>query len=456
MTLRVGSPRLALALLLIFVAGVFPGCRRGLMAPAVEEPARFRIAMIPDTQNYVDYTHQRDQGFALDASRQFIQQMAWVAARARSKGGDIAFVASVGDVWQHQTLLIDEAHAARGLGRLEKSFFADAFSPTQAVFDVEIPKAIEGYELIDAAGIPFGVAPGNHDYDAMWSVVGFAPNFDKKPIELTFAPEDMGMLHIGGLDNFRSAFGDDKKFFADKDWYKASFRGGANSAQVFEAGGYRFLHLALEMAADDEVVAWAQSVIDAHPKHPTIITTHDYLDSRAERLPNPIVDLDRVDPDHHNSADELFAKLIAPNDQVFMLLCGHEHGQALRIDRNEAGHAVYQILADYQDRGQSGLDAGQPPDAFRRGPVGIGDGWLRLLEFDLGGHMPTLEVRTYSTLYETFSSELGSYAAWYRAHEQPDMTDAEFHAADEFELELLDFRARFGASGQSVEVSSAR
>ncbi|MBW1881893.1 MAG: serine/threonine protein phosphatase, partial [Deltaproteobacteria bacterium] len=54
-------------------------------------------------------------------------------------------------------------------------------------------------------------------------------------------------------------------FFADKDWYKASFRGGANSAQVFEAGGYRFLHLALEMAADDEVVAWAQSVIDAHP-----------------------------------------------------------------------------------------------------------------------------------------------------------------------------------------------
>ena len=77
MTLRVGSPRLALALLLIFVAGAFPGCRRGLMAPAVEEPARFRIAMIPDTQNYVDYTHQRDQGFALDASRQFIQQMAW-------------------------------------------------------------------------------------------------------------------------------------------------------------------------------------------------------------------------------------------------------------------------------------------------------------------------------------------------------------------------------------------
>ncbi len=456
MTLRFGSLRLALALLAIFVAGAFPGCRHGLTAAAVEERASFQIAMIPDTQNYVDYTHQRAEGFAFDASEQFIQQLAWIAARGRSKGGDIAFVASVGDVWQHQTLLIDQAHAARGLGRLEKSFFADAFSPTQAVFDVEIPKAIEGYKLIDAAEIPFGVAPGNHDYDAMWNVVGFPPNLDKKPVELTFAPEDLGMLHIGGLDNFRSVFGADKKFFADKDWYVASFRGGANSAQVFEAGGYRFLHFALEMSADDEVVAWAQSVIDAHPRHPTIISTHDYLDSRGQLLANPIIDLDRVDPDHHNSADELFAKLIAPNDQIFMLLCGHEHGQALRIDRNEAGHAVYQILADYQDRGQSGIDAGQPRDEFLRGPVGIGDGWFRLLEFDLGGNMPTVGVRTYSTLYETFSSELESYAAWYRGHEQPDMTDAEFHAADEFELELPDFRARFGASGQSVAASGAR
>ena len=300
------------------------------------------------------------------------------------------------------------------------------------------------------------MAPGNHDYDAMWSVDGFPPNFDKKPIELTFAPEDLGMLHIGGLDNFRSVFGDDKKLFADKDWYTASFRGGANSAQVFEAGGYRFLHLALEMAADDEVVAWAQNVIDAHPKHPTLISTHGYLDSRGQLLPNPIIDLARVDPDHHNSAEQIFAKLIAPNDQIFMLLCGHEHGQALRIDRNQAGHVVYQILADYQDRGQSGLDAGQPRDEFRGGPVGIGDGWFRLLEFDLGADTPRVEVRTYSTFYETYSSELENYAAWYRDHEQPGLSDAEFDAADEFVLELHDFRARFGAPSHGVETQGAR
>ena len=405
--------------------------------------------MIPDTQNYVDYTHQLAGGFVFDASEQFIAQMAWIAARGRSTEGDIAFVASVGDVWQHQTESIENAHDARGVGRLEESIFGDVFAPTRQTIDVEIPKAIEGYELIHAAGIPFGVAPGNHDYDAMWSVVGYPPSLDLEASEeLRLAPETVGMLHIGGLDNFRSVFGDDTTFFADKDWYVASFRGGANSAQVFEAGGYRFLHLALEMAADDEVVAWAQGVIDVHPGRPTIISTHDYLDARGQRRANPIIDLDRVDPDHHNSADELFEKLISPNDQVFLVLCGHQHGQARRVDSNQAGHAVHQILADYQDREQSAIDAGLVPAQTRRGPVGIGDGWFRLMEFDLSNAIPTVAVRTYSTHYETYSMELETYAAWYGDHEQPDMTDAEFHAADEFVVELEDFRARFGAPGE--------
>ena len=345
--------------------------------------------MIPDTQNYVDYTHQLAGGFVFDASEQFIAQMAWLAARGRSTEGDIAFVASVGDVWQHQTESIENAHDARGVGRLEESIFGDVFAPTRQTIDVEIPKAIEGYELIHAAGIPFGVAPGNHDYDAMWSVVGYPPSLDLEASEeLRLAPETVGMLHIGGLDNFRSVFGDDTTFFADKDWYVASFRGGANSAQVFEAGGYRILHLALEMAADDEVVAWAQGVIGVHPGRPTIISTHDYLDARGQRRANPIIDLDRVDPDHHNSADGLFEKLISPNDQVFLVLSGHQHGQARRVDSNQAGHAVHQILADYQDREQSAIDAGLVRAQTRRGPVGIGDGWFRLMEFDLSNAIP--------------------------------------------------------------------
>ena len=76
--------------------------------------------------------------------------------------------------------------------------------------------------------MPFGVAPGNHDYDAAWSVLGYPPNRRKKWSELERTVEDFGILHVGGLNNFRRVFGDDTSFFKNKSWYVASYRGGAN------------------------------------------------------------------------------------------------------------------------------------------------------------------------------------------------------------------------------------
>ncbi len=415
----------------------------GCLGPVAEPPSNafppFDIAVIPDTQNYLDYSHQTSEGFAIDGSELFIAQMRDIAGRE-----NIAFVASVGDVWQHQSLDLDPEHASRGFKAIANPFFAAVLAPTDQAQAVEIPKAIEGYRILAAAGIAFGVAPGNHDYDAMWSAEGFPPNLKKNPRELTMTPEDIGLLHIGGLDNFRSVFGDDGEFFREQPWYVASYAGGADSAQIFSAGGYRFLHIALEMAAGDEVLAWAASVIEDNPGLPTIITTHDYLNAHGERRASPIVDLKRIDPDHHNTAEEVFNKLVSQHDQVFLVLCGHHHGQSRRKDDNRFGHAVHQILADYQGRGQAGLDAGQPIDPMRRMPSGLGDGWYRLMTFDLASDPPRVQVRTWSSHYQTLSTDLETYADWYRRGEQPKMTDAEFVASDAFELVLDDFRERFG------------
>ncbi len=450
--LSFGPGKRALALLVALALASLQACSHsgGQPGSGQSESQRkqsetiFEIAMIPDTQNYVDYSHQRAEGFVFDASHLMLEQMRWVASHGRAQGGKIAFVAAVGDVWQHQSLPIDKEHADRGMGSVPNPLFAGHFDPTPKTQSIEIPKAIDAYQILADAEMIFGVAPGNHDYDAMWSSDQFPPNTKKPRKELDWSVEDIGMLHVGGLDNFRSAFGDDKPFFKGKPWYVASFRGGANSAQVFTAGGYEFLHFALEMHAGDEVVAWVESVMAKYPGRPTILSTHDFLDTAGRRHPNPIIDLDRVDPDEHNSAEELFQKLIAKNDQIFLVLCGHQHGQSFRVDANEQGHEVYQMLADYQDRGQTGLDSGQPIDPFLRGPTGIGDGWLRMLRFETGGVAPRIDVRTYSTHYRELSSELKHYADWYRPHEQPEMTDAEFLAAEEFTIPLVDFRERFG------------
>jgi len=410
-------------------------------AAARGEAGAFSIAVLPDTQNMIDYKHQKASGFPIDASALFLGQIDWIAGRAASKGGDVVFVAAVGDVWQHQSIGIDPAHAARGFTAIANPWFVHELEATPQTAAIELPTARAGYARLAAAEIPFGVAPGNHDYDAMWSDARYPPVSDASRIDMT--AKTLGMLHIGGLENFRAVFGAQSAFFAGKPWYVASHAGGTSSAQTFAAGGYTFLHVALEMSPDDAVLAWAASVLAAHPGLPTIVSTHDYLNANGERRANPIIDLAAADP-AHNGAEDLWRELIRPNDQIFLVLCGHHHGVATRTDANAAGHAVHQLLADYQDRGQAALDAGAL--RVRGRPTPIGDGWLRLLTFDTAAEIPTLSVRTYSPHYRAYADELAAYAAWYKQDEDQRLGDAAFVSKDAFVVRLPDFRARFGAA----------
>jgi hypothetical protein len=426
--------------LLLILAALLPA---GL---ALAQP--FTIVMLPDTQNYVDFTRQKSAGFALDSSELYLRQMEHIASKGLANGGDVVFVAAVGDVWQHVLRTTDPEHERRGIRSVGADLGFSALIEPDETLNFEIPTAAEGYRLLSDAGIPFGVPPGNHDYDAWWTapVAGTVPA-DAGADALASVPPENQEIHFGGLEAFKQVFGGDSEFFRDKNWYVDAFDGGTSSAQVFAAGRYRFLHLALEMHAGDQVLAWAQRVLDDHPRLPTIVSTHDYLSPRGERRPLNNMDLALADPGYNNDAETIWRKFISRNDQIFMVLSGHQAGQWLRVDRNEAGHAVYQILADYQDRGQAAVDAGQPPG--RNGqPAPVGDGWYREMRFHLAGRSPRVEVRTYSTHYRAYSSELPTYAQWYRPHEQPSMSDEEFLRADEFTLELADFRERFGSGSR--------
>lgn len=401
--------------------------------PALAADQQFTIAVVPDTQNYMDYTHQKADGFVFDANEMFFEQMRYIAANVESQGGDIAFVTSLGDVWQHQTLAMDPGHAMRGFKAAPNPMLDAHFAPTPKVLTVEMPAAKKGFELL-AGKVPFSVVPGNHDYDAMWTDSRFPPAAkpDLKDVS------SFGMLHPGGLSNFRAVFGSQTDFFKDKPWYIGSHDGGADSAQVFTAGGYRFLHIGLQFSPPDASLEWAASIIKANPGLPTIISTHDYMDTNGKRLPNPIIDANRADASD-NSPEMIWQKFISQHDQIFLVLCGHEHGQAFRTDANRFGNPVYQVLSDYQSRGQTAIAAGVKSEW----PVGIGDGWMRLMTFDMAPQTPTIKVRTYSTHYKKLSGETADYANWYRKQEQPRMDDAQFLAADDFSITLSGFRKRF-------------
>ena len=395
--------------------------------PVTAAGDRFTIAVIPDTQNYVDYQHQKAEGFPFDARPLFIEQMQFVADHVASAGGEIAFVTALGDVWQHQSLDIDPGHAARGFAveKIDSKFFG----PKPGTRAVEMPSAAAGYDLI-AGKVPFAVVPGNHDYDAMW--------IKPRPAGADGKPVGPLLVHVGGLTNFTSVFGSGSHYFKGRPWYVASHDDGADSAQIFTAGGYRFLHIGLQFDPPDVSLAWAVAVMKKYPGLPTILTTHDYMNKEAQRVVAPPTDNHALDA-RDNNPEMVWQKLVSTHRQIFMVLAGHQSGQALRVDRNKAGGAVYQLLSDYQDRGQLLKEAG-----LTLGPLlGLGDGWMRLMEFDMGAKVPVVHVRTWSTHYGSFSSELPTYAAWYKAEEKPKLSDEAYNREDDFTLTLADFRARF-------------
>jgi len=319
----------------------------------------FTLAVIPDTQNYCDYRYQRssDPPFYFDQADIFHRQTAFVAKNAVSAGGPIAFAVQLGDLVQNQGAQMSEwAIADAAMSRLD-------------------------------GALPWGVIPGNHDYDKAW-----VDQSDKA-------------TRVDGVANYSKYFGPESKHFKGRSWYGGSFNGGADSWSTFGAGGATFLFLGLELEPSDAALAWAQKVLDAHPLTPTILATHEYLahsyDPASPGVDHLVADSYRKGFDR-NTPQQLWDKLVSRNKQVLLVLCGHEwdgpYGEGARTDADAAGFKVYQLLSDYQGRTESWKTYGFDDKTMR-----CGDGWMRLMEFDLG--KGEIRVKTYSTEFRRYETD---------------------------------------------------
>jgi hypothetical protein len=349
-------------------------------AGAARSGDAFTIAVIPDTQNYVD--ELRPQPGSLQT---FKDETRYLADHKSEL--DLVFVTHVGDVVQHG----DGTNGQPG----DASYGAGA----------EWARAAEAMDILAASGVPFGMSIGNHDYDNHGHAAGNRP--------------------LQGARAWKKHFGAGSRYFAGKPWYGGASEGlahdpGLSSYQVFPAGGRDFLHIALELEAGDAALAWAQSVVDTHRGYPTIVTTHEYMGPPANGDDRPPLEANAAriaatymkgSPGGWNDAQQVWEKLIAKNDQIFMVVCGHawapaidgvSKAQNVMIGMNDAGHPVYQVLSDYQ--GNSRVSPG-------------GDGWLRLMRFDLRAH---------AIHFTTYSPTLGKYAGrggeW-TFHQPPTFSD---------------------------------
>ncbi|HNQ90070.1 MAG TPA: Ig-like domain-containing protein [Verrucomicrobiota bacterium] len=237
----------------------------------------FTVVVLPDTQKYVASSTYAPI---------FTQQTEWIVNNQTAL--QIVAVSHEGDI-------------------------VDTYSST-----TQWDRANTSLSVLDAAGLPYGLSPGNHDQPTALYNQYFPPTR-----------------------------------YAANPWYGGNYPAGQNDNNyiLFSAGATDFILLQLEFWPTSDTIAWADAVLKAHANRKAIITTHGFLDVDGSR-----------DVGTMGSTEYIWTSLVLPNPNVWFVLCGHMHGEARRTDFAN-GHPVHQLLADYQ-----------------ADPNG-GNGWLRILRF---------------------------------------------------------------------------
>lgn len=305
---RCGAALIAAGLVAGFLAvGTAPSFADDTPVAAEPGASRFTLAVLPDTQFYSRYS--ADQFVPRYGSDPFSTQTEWLTAHAEEL--NIPFVAHLGDV-------VDRANVP-----------------------VEWEAADRAMQKLDDADLPYSILPGNHDVlDA-----------GRKDTELDAANEP-----------FNRWFGAARA--AEQATYGGSDPTGLSQFHIFEAEGQRFMSLAIAWNSSDATLAWAQSVLDAHPDVPVILSSHALIN----------IGPDQVSPIETPDNQRMWDALIRKNDQIFLTLNGHFHGATRQVKQNDFGHDVHQILMDYQMAYEGG------------------NGYLGLFEFDLTNGTLSLET----------------------------------------------------------------
>jgi hypothetical protein len=156
-----------------------------------------------------------------------------------------------------------------------------------------------------------------------------------------------------------------------------------------------FIVVNLGWKPDSDDIAWANSVLSTYSERKAIVVTHGYMDKRAVRS---LYSFDTA---------YIWDELIAPNSNIFLVLCVHTHSEARRADLIE-GRVVHQLLADYQDR-----------------PNG-GNGWLRIIEFrenETKAAAVDMTVKTYSPFLGRYERDDNSQFELYEKPLYPGLPD---------------------------------
>lgn len=226
--------------------------------------------------------------------------------------------------------------------------------------------ASKAHAVLEDAGIPYTVIPGNHDYQGDGDAGERYKRRNSKNYNLHFGP----LLRFQGKSWYGGHFG--PCTYPKSGTHTPLYCRNDNNYAFFEAGDLEFMVVNLEYAPRPEVLCWANALIRDYPTRRVIVVTHGYLDHHG------ILKTDC-------GADTVWNELARRHSNVFLVLCGHEGDSELKPDKGAAKNPVYAILTDYQCEAGKGYD-------------NHGNGWLRTLRFVPSEGKGKIHVKTFSVL----------------------------------------------------------
>ncbi len=306
-------------------------------------PDPFTLVFIPDPQNYTKT--------ATNTNLYYKAQTQWIVNQSAAM--NIKFTMFLGDLQQDGNPYHYDPN---------NIYQPDLSNPTGNIStDIEYQRSSAAIQILDDNHIPYSLVIGNHDYldyntkdEPIYYLKYFGPQrFDGSDPNYARKPT------YGGASGVTSSNPTGK-------W------AGLNTWHMFDAGGYKFLNLALQYAPDTNDLRWAQQIINEHPGVPTILTTHAYIDNNSINRQN------------------IFDDLVNLNPQIILTVNGHIiGGDNVITSTNVAGLKVHQMVVDYQ-----GDDV---PGEF------VGGGYLRYLTFDQQNNQ--IHAKSYSPKMNSYMTD---------------------------------------------------
>lgn len=279
--------------------------------PPLPEGA-FTYVVIPDTQLYhgkgakVKKGRKSPKGPASNPA--FQSRVEWIAANIEKE--KIVFVSHVGDI-------------------------VDVPNDSQWALASGIMSQLDGK-------VPYGIAPGNHDM-------------------------------VGGSTALFNEWFPSSRYEANA-WYAGAFAGyvngegrkvcsgNADSCQLFEAGGMKFVVLHLECNAPVQVLEWADSMLEKHSDRKAIVCTHMFLGFITKESnsggwgknapPGGLFGCMQWKKRHGDegvTAVDMWEKCFSKHKNLFLIVCG-DQGAAIcwrETMKGVHGNTVHAVLQDY-------------------------------------------------------------------------------------------------------------